>query len=312
MKKTEQPAVETYELEPEQPIDISEAAFDDLNASIAKVEAMKRAAADSIVKAKEKGLVEHTERFRVLLRKLVIMDNELKAEKERKEKARLAADLDRLEADVTGEIYEFEKDSIEEYTESENELKAIRYGVAAKLFGLVGSFACLIGCVVYLILTITTLSVPFEWVWIIADGAMLAVFAILGICMSRASCTYARLAEEEEYERMLEEEALEEQRAAEASEIAAQAYALEQESADAAAAPAKICVLEKLRKVAGCKKKKDAAKPAAKAKAKVNPKVVVPAIAAGAAVLAVAAASGKKAKKKKASPKLKGFLLEWD
>ena len=310
MKKVEQPGVETYELEPEQPIDISDAAFDDINASIARVEAMKRSAADSIVKAKEKGLVEHTERFRVLLRKLVIMDNELKAEKERKEKARLAADLDRLEAEFTGEIYEYEKDNIEEYPVSEYELKSIRHGVAAKLFGLVGTFACMLGCVIYLILTLTTISVPFEWVWVIADAAMLVVFAIIGICLSRSSASYARLAEEEEYERMLEEEAMEEMKAAEASEIAAQAYALEQESAEAAVCPSKRCLMEKLRKMTkGAKKEKS------KTDAKVDPKVVVPAVAAGVAVLAVAAASGSKkakAKKKKKAPRLQGVILEWD
>lgn len=295
-----------YELEPDQPIDISDAAFDDLKESIEKVEAMKLAAAESIVKAKEKGLVTHTERFRVLLRKLVIMDNELKAEKERKETAKLAAELDRLEAEFTNEIYEREKDKIEEYPESEYERKAMLHGVFAKLFGLVGSIACMLGCIIYLILTLTTTLVPFDWIWVIADAVLLLVLVIVGACLGRSSATYARLAEEEEYERMLEEEAREEIRAAEESDIAAQAFALEQEM-EAEANDPSCCVLKKLQKATKVGK--------VKVSLKANPKVVVPVAAAcGVAVATAAVIAGKKKAKakKKTAPKLRGVMLDWE
>lgn len=289
-----------YELEPDQPIDISDAAFDDLKESIEKVEAMKLAAAESIVKAKEKGLVAHTERFRVLLRKLVIMDNELKAEKERKETAKLAADLDRLEAEFANEIYEREMEKAEELAESEYEIKSMRRGVLAKLFGLAGTVACMLGCIVYLILALTTNLVPFEWVWVIADAALLVAFLIIGACFARSSAVYARLAEEEEYERMLEEQAMEEIRAAEESDIAAQAFALEQEM-EAETKDTACCVLKKLRK---------ATKGNVKVSVKANPKVVLPVIAA-CGVAAAAVIAGKKAKKKKATPKVLGVMLDW-
>ncbi len=308
-KTVDQAPANLYELLPDQPVDISDAAFADIEESLARVDAMKRMAAESIVKAKERGLSVHTERFRVLLRKLVVMDNELKAEKERKITARLAADLDQLEFDLNQEVYEYGKEKAEDEEISENKIKARRHEIAAVLFGLVGSFVCLIGCIAYFILNMVTEDVPFEWVWVIADGVLCLIFVIIGLCCARASAVYKQLAAEEETEKLRMAEVRREQMAAEESDIAEIAYALERESQDAAEAPAcKEGFLEKVKSMAK-------GKAGAEIQVEVNKKALIPAIATGAAVLALAAASKSKKKKKEAkkkkAPKLQGVIIDW-
>ncbi len=307
-KKTEQANAKVYELLPNQPVDISEAAFADIEQSLARVDAMKKQAAAGIVKAKERGLTAHVERFRVMLRKLVIMDNELKAEKEKKITARLAAELDQLESEFSKELYEYKKEAAEEACVSEYIARAKRHSVAAVLFGLVGGFACLLGCIIYFILIMATDDVPFEWGWVIADGVLFFVFALIGLCLARSAAVYNNLADEEEYKNRMLKEARREQIAAVESDIAAQAFALERESEDIAALPAaKESLLDKVKALKN--KTLDV-------EVNVNQKALVPVVATGAAVLALAAltSKSKKKKKKKAAEKKKSpkLIIDWE
>jgi hypothetical protein len=95
---------ELYELEPELVVDISDQAFEDLSASLKKIEAMKQEIAEGILKAKKKNLTAHVEKFRAILRELVVMENALLEEKSKKETAKLASELDRLEAECSKEL----------------------------------------------------------------------------------------------------------------------------------------------------------------------------------------------------------------
>ena len=137
MKKKEQKsAAELYEIQPEELVDISEQAFEDVRVSLEKVEAMKQTVAEGIIKAKEKGLKDHVEKLRALLRKLVVMENALKEEQNKKETAKMAFELDKLAAECNREISTKDEPATPVSNETKFVTVAMRYNVAAKLIGM--------------------------------------------------------------------------------------------------------------------------------------------------------------------------------
>ena len=229
-KKERKKDPELYELQPEELVDISEQAFEDVRASLEKVEAMKQTVADGIIKAKEKNLKDHVEKMRTLLRKLVVMENSLKEEQNKKEAAKMAFELDRLEAECNRELSPSEEISDSADVENKFTTVALRYNAAAKLICFGGIFACLLGCVIYLLLVqIDPVNIRFEWIWMAINGLGIALFAALGVALRQKSIDYMGLAEEAADKRRAEEEEKAQRVADEFAEIMAQAYALELE-----------------------------------------------------------------------------------
>ena len=275
---------EMYELEPNQPIDISDRAFEDVRASLEKIEAMKVTVTECIVRAKEKDLRDHTERFRAILRKLITVEKALKETQDKKTTAKVAFELDRLEQDCNVEIDECETVAMEGSVDSKNEVLVTRLRIASFLVGGGGVLACLLGCILYLIFTQeTVLNLPFEWVWLIINALGAIAFVFVGFCLYKRSLFYVELMEQEAYDRMKEEEAQADYLAWEVTNIEALAYSMEMdhEREMKALAPvdstqkddvkdAKKSLFSFLKK----KKKKEAAE-------KENSKIVVAAFVAG-------------------------------
>lgn len=228
-------SAQLYELEPDVAVDISEQAFEELRVSLGKVEAMKQTVANAIIKAKEKDLKDHVETFRALLRKLVVMENSLKDEQNKKETAKLAFELDQLEAECYGELAENEAEIEATEQESRHSLTSVRYRIAAKLIGFGGVFACLLGCIAYLIFAqIDAMEVSFNWLWVAVNAVGVVLFTAIGISLNKKSLYYADLAKTDADLIAAEEEKTARKLAAEFSNIAAAAYALELEAEKAA------------------------------------------------------------------------------
>ena len=152
-----------YELEPDHPIDISDRAFEDVRASLEKVEAMKVTVTECIVRAKEKDLRDHADRFRAILRKLVTVEKSLRESEDKKVTAKVAFELDQLEKDCNVEIDECETVATGGLADSKYEVMASRCRIAALFVGFGGILACLLGCIFYLIFTQeSVLNLPFE------------------------------------------------------------------------------------------------------------------------------------------------------
>lgn len=99
--------------------------------------------------------------------------------------------------------------------------KSTKLRIAAKLVGVIGVLACLIGCAVYCVLCMPeVLNLPFSWLGILIDFVMLAVCVFVAVMLNVA----ANSAEAEE---MM---ALEAATAAEAAAAAAEAAAREAEA----------------------------------------------------------------------------------
>ena len=223
-------SVELYELEPGQVIDISDQAFEDLRASLQKIEAMKQSVAEGILKAKKKNLNEHVEKFRAILRELVIMENSLLEEQSKKETAKLASELDQLEAECTKELSAVAEESAVQESKSTHTLKATRFGIAAKLIGFGGVFACLLGCIAYLSLVqIDAVPVSFDWIWLIVNAVLVVIFAAIGLALNKKALYYLALAQEDADQLAAEEAQAAQKLAAQFSNLALQAYAVELE-----------------------------------------------------------------------------------
>lgn len=314
---------ELYELEPDQPIDISDRAFEDVRASLEKVEAMKVTVTECIVRAKEKDLRDHAERFRAILRKLVTVEKALRESQDKKTTAKVAFELDQLEQDCNVEIDECETVANGGPIDTKNEILASRFRIASTLVGVCGVLACLLGCIIYLIFTQeTVLNLPFEWVWLVINGVGAIAFVLAGYLLYKRSLYYVGLVEQEEYERMKEEEAQADYLAWEVANIEALAYSMEMDrerEMKAAAEKKPSDDAEKAKKGLFAflkkKKKEDADKE--------HSKVVVAAFVAGVvttAVTLIALASSKKSEKpakeknpkkeKKKAPKVYGVFFQ--
>ncbi len=310
-------SAELYELEPNVSVDISAQAFEELRVSLEKVEAMKQVVAESIVKAKQKNLKDHVETFRNLLRKLVVMEASLKEEQDRKDTAKLAFELDALEEECNREIAADEAILETPAVESRHTLTSIRYGIAAKLIGFGGVFACLLGCIIYLIFVqIDGMEVSFHWIWPILNGIGVVIFTVIGLALNRKALRYEDLAQKEEAELIAEEEKEAQKAAAEVFEIAAAAYTLELEAEKAGKKKdAAEGAEEKSKcKLACIKKLKKAKREGEPAEDKKKSKLMVTAIAAGAALAAVMlVGKGKRSKKKgKKAAKIHGVFFQID
>ena len=214
----------------DQIIDISDEAFEELQASLDRVEAMKQDVAEGLFKAKQKSLDEHVEKFRAILRQLVIMENALLEEKSKKESAKLAIELERLEEEYNHKLSMNSEKTAARVAQSKYTRTAARYGIAASLVGFVGVFACLMGCIAYLILVqIDSLHLPFEWIWILVNAVGAVLFAAAGFSLNQKSFYYDDLAKEELLTFKAEEERAAKKLAAEYSNVTAQAYAVEME-----------------------------------------------------------------------------------
>ena len=122
--------------------------------------------------------------------------------------------------------------------------KSGKLRMAAKLIGIIGCVACLIGGAAYCVLTLPEIiNFPFEWFYLIIDGAALVVFAAVCIALNLAANSVERrekrAQQEEETLVLAEEEALVTDEAAEAEE-----KALTLADAEAAFVPASECCLE--------------------------------------------------------------------
>ena len=299
-------SAQLYELEPDLAVDISEQAFEELRVSLDKVGAMKQSVADAIIKAKEKDLKDHVERLRAVLRKLVVMENSLKEEHDLKETAKLACELDQLEAECLGEVSEDETVLESQEAESKHVLTSVRYGIAAKLVGFGGVFACLLGCIAYLIFTnIDAMEVTFNWIWLIINAVGVVLFTVIGIVLNRKALYYTALAKEDADLLALKEDKKAQKLAAEYSNIVAAAYALELNAEKAAKGSEDDLVKEETHgKLLSIKKVKDQKTEGVHVTVNGNPVVVLAALATGvAAALTAALLVGKRPKGEKKAKK---------
>ena len=63
--------------------------------------------------------------------------------------------------------------------------KSAKLRFAAKLIGIIGCIACVVGCAAYCVLTLPELvNFPFEWIYVIADAAALVVFVATAVILS--------------------------------------------------------------------------------------------------------------------------------
>lgn len=316
---------ELYELEPELVVDISDQAFEDLSASLKKIEAMKQEIAEGILKAKKKNLTAHVEKFRAILRELVVMENALLEEKSKKETAKLALELDRLEAECSKELSANAATEAAEEIRSEHSLKATRYGIAARLIGFGGVFAFLLGCIVYLVLVqVDAVHVTFNWIWPIANAALAVLFAAIGLSLNKKSLSYAALAQADAERLAAEKEKAADKLAAEYSGIALQAYAVELAKEMQENAPAADELPKEKAPFFSVKKVGSGSAEEVQISVNASPLMLFAATFAGAAALATvllvgkSSHGGKKEKRrsapasKKSTPKLQGIFLHLD
>jgi hypothetical protein len=63
--------------------------------------------------------------------------------------------------------------------------KAMKLRTAAKLISCIGLIACLVGCAGYCILSLPeVMNLPFEWLYIIIDVAVMFVFVLVGVLLN--------------------------------------------------------------------------------------------------------------------------------
>ena len=223
-------SAELYELTPDQAVDVSDQAFKALRTSLEKIEAMKKDVAEGILKAKKKNMTEHVEKFRAILCELVVMENALLEEQDRKEASKLALELDALAEECRKELPSAAAENVSHEIESKHSLKAIRYGIAARLLGFGGVFTFLLGCIAYLILVQTTIvNLSFSWILPALSAVGVLLFTMIGLSLNKKRRYYLHLAQEDSERIEAERVRAQQKLAAEASNIAMQAYALEWE-----------------------------------------------------------------------------------
>lgn len=186
-----------------------------LRAAIADLEEKEAILTEKLCLAKEKGLTAQADKCRELLQKVIAQKQVKKGELQEAEARKLAAELDELTEQMENEISPkpFEEEKELEYN---YRAKANRMGLISRLIGFVGVFACMVGAIVYLLLTqVETMNLPFEWLYLAITGGAAVVFLIVAICIGNTASAYRCLADEIEAERVAAEEALAEQAKAE-------------------------------------------------------------------------------------------------
>ncbi len=250
-------ADEEFEEEVEEVLSLEEAQaeLEEVMAVLEKLNGMKKAVAQNIVKARDKKLYQKVEEQRVLLQQLV---GKAKLQEERKEELEaiiLAAQIDLMTAECNEEMARLFDEQMEEVEEVANEevvnlrekaakrsRKSIRQHVAATVIGIFGVFGCLAGVIAYLLLLIVN-GGEIEWLGLGIVGAVAAMFVIISLALNASANTNKAVAvecleaadniEAELAAAKAEAEAAEAEYMAYAnSEIAAEAFALETEAAN--------------------------------------------------------------------------------
>lgn len=195
----------------------TEEMLDAMRAEIADLEEKETVLTEKLCLAKEKGLVAQAEKCRELLQ-IAILQKMRKTDELREAEARkIAAELDALTAELEQEINPSPVTE-EQIEEQYNYMaKSKRLALVSKIVGGIGTCACVVGALVYLILTqVETMNLPFEWLYLIADGAAFVVFTVIALCIGSSAKRCRQIAEELEAEILETERLFEEQKAAEA------------------------------------------------------------------------------------------------
>lgn len=320
-------------------------------AALKKVAEAKAIAANGIAKAKSRALDEQVANYRLLLQNLLSEEKALlkkqadleteKLDKELKEMAEalhgdLMQDGEILSEEELAERAEYEK-ACSEYEEKMVELesrkaktraKAYRRGVAGKFFGIVCVIACLVGAVAYLLLAREeVLGLPFDWLYLAADGALAVLCILLSVAFGSAASSASRQCDaldaemDEEQERFdeitdeFEEKQLarEDEKMLAEADLIAEANVLEHEAILKHQQPKKdrnpIAVAVE-GKVAGVKSKVNAFKGNLPEKVQKDT-ATIGKIAVSAAAVCAAAAVAKKASDKKKSEKVRQNFLKF-
>ena len=252
-----------------------------------------------IAECKELGLLIQTEQLRELLRRCLAT------------KARLHRTL--MDIEVTARTAEMEliADEVEEVLASESveaaltveedekpanlrklRKEALGYRIASRLIGYVGVLACLIGSLVYLVLTqVETMNLPFEPLYLAVAGGAAVFFLLVAVLIGAKAKDLAGKVADIEEERLLR--LIEKSEACELAQIEAESV-----GAAAVAESESVAAAEKAAAAAKRKDPKVVAKALA-AKAKKNPKKTAGIAAATAAGIALAAVVAAKSGSKK-------------
>ncbi len=224
----EEPIVAEDEMESEQDEELEA-----LRASIADLEAKEAILTEKLCLAKEKGLTVQAERCRDLLQKAILQRLRREDELKEAEARKLAAELDALTDAIAEEIDPQPITEEQLACEHNYKAKAKRLSFIAKAIRFVGLFACVVGAIVYLLLTqVETMNLPFEWSYLVIDGVAAVIFLVISLLIASSASNYKRMAEEMEderyeIERQIAEQAAYEAMAIEHLEAATEAYSAE-------------------------------------------------------------------------------------
>ncbi len=240
LKQAEEPAVEAENVP-----DPTEEMLEALRTSIADLEEKEKVLTEKLCLAKAKGLEAQADKCRELLQLVILQKNAKNDELRKAEAHKLAAELDELTANMEKEINP-SPISEEAVAAQYNYLaKSKRLSVISRAIGFVGVFACMIGAVVYLLLTqVETMNLPFEWLYLAVDGAAAVLFIVIALIVGASANSNKRLAKEieddiREQERLLAEQAAEAAMALERLDANAQAFSAETKQDMENAKPAK-------------------------------------------------------------------------
>lgn len=228
LQQAEEAAVEEQEVVLEPVEDELEA----LRASIAYLEEKEALLTEKLCEAKAKGLTQQSDRCRALLQKVVIQKRQKKDLLQEAEAKKLADELDGLADELEAE-FDPKPFAEEEELEYNYRAKAKRLSLISRMIGFVGVFACLVGSLVYLILTqVETMNLPFEPLSLIITGGAAVVFVVIAVIVGASANNYKRYADEVEADRLEKERQLAEQERAELLALArlnavSEAYSIE-------------------------------------------------------------------------------------
>ncbi len=290
--------------------------IEELRAAIADLEQKEALLTEKLVKARDAGLAEQTEKCRALLLQVVMAKRRKKAELKHAEARALTEELDNFALELENEL----NPSVEEEVpEDENVVerkrlraKAKRQNLISKVLFAAGTFAAVVGALIYLLLAQPAVledPVPFNWVGLVVDGCALVVLWIVCGCIKAASNANMRRADELE----LIEDTEQESETADVSPEEQQA--LEQEQREAfselcaieAAGPAAQAPAKKAKKIG------NVTLPEVPEKVKENVHKLLPVAAVCTAVVAAVciSSSRKKAAERKRAAAIRRDFFKW-
>lgn len=188
----------------EKEIDCSEAALESMREEIAALEEKETVLTEKLAKARTAGLIYQSARCRALLQKIVMLKRAKKEELKIAEAHALAAELDSFANEMENELDpEFVKQDEEAQAQiSAYRMKAKKGKLAAKILTAIALFACLTGAIVYLLLSLPEImNIPFNWVYLAADAAILVVMLVIAACCNSSAKANDALADAVEAER---------------------------------------------------------------------------------------------------------------